>query len=106
MPKSKATKNGEQRVTTNRDNVRHLEYFNNGQWRHSDKCRRITNKECTVKIPKSSFWLELFSENFHTRRIEVDIRFTVISQITIGSYRSLVIDKSEIIENQEQDKEF
>ena len=55
MPKSKATKNGEQRVTTNRDNVRHLEYFNNGQWRHSDKCRRITNKECTVKIPKSSF---------------------------------------------------
>jgi hypothetical protein len=49
MPKSKATKNGEQRITTNRDNIRHLEYFNNGQWRHSDKCRKIANKECTVK---------------------------------------------------------
>jgi hypothetical protein len=55
MPKSKATKNGERRITTNRDNVRHLEYFNNGQWRHSDKCRELTNKDCTLKSSKSSF---------------------------------------------------
>ncbi|MFZ0254024.1 MAG: hypothetical protein WAL28_09510 [Nitrososphaeraceae archaeon] len=55
MQKSKAAKNGEQRITTNRDNIRHLEYFNNGQWRHSDKCRQFTNKECTFKSPKSSF---------------------------------------------------
>lgn len=48
MPKSKATKNGEQRITTNRDKTRHLEYFNNGQWRHSDKCREFTNKECSL----------------------------------------------------------
>ena len=55
MPKSKTAKNGEQRITTNRDNIRHLEYFNNGQWRHSDKCRQFTNKECTFKSLKSSF---------------------------------------------------
>jgi hypothetical protein len=53
MPKSKGTKNGEQRITTNRDNIRHLEYFNNGQWRHSDKCREYTNKACLVRLRKS-----------------------------------------------------
>jgi len=53
MPKSKATKNGDQRITTNRDNARHLEYFNNGQWRHSAKCSEFTNKECTLKSNSS-----------------------------------------------------
>ena len=53
MPKSGGTKNGEQRITTNRDKVRHLEYFNNGQWRHSDKCREFTNKACFVRVRKS-----------------------------------------------------
>ena len=54
MPKSTAAKNGQERITTNRDNVRHLEYFNNGQWRHSDKCREFTNKDFKVKRSTSS----------------------------------------------------
>lgn len=55
MPRSIAAKNGQERITTNRDNVRHLEYFNNGQWRHSDKCSKFTNKECRFKSPNSSY---------------------------------------------------
>ena len=54
MAKSTSAKNGNERITTNRDNIRHLEYFNNGQWRHSDKCRKLTNKECSlVRLKKS-----------------------------------------------------
>ena len=49
MAKSTNAKNGDERITTDRENTRHLEYFNNGQWRHSDKCREFTNKECTIK---------------------------------------------------------
>jgi hypothetical protein len=49
MPKSTAAKNVQERITTNRDNIKHLEYFNNGQWRHSDKCSQFTNKECKLK---------------------------------------------------------
>jgi hypothetical protein len=48
MAKSTSAKNGNERITTNRDNIKHLEYFNNGQWRHSDKCRQFTNKECSL----------------------------------------------------------
>jgi hypothetical protein len=54
MPKPTAAKNGQERIATKADNTRHLEYFNNGQWRHSDKCREYTNKECTVKRSNSS----------------------------------------------------
>ena len=54
MAKSTSAKNGNERITTNRDNIRHLEYFNNGQWRHSDKCRKFTNKECSLVRPKKS----------------------------------------------------
>lgn len=49
MPKPTAAKNGQERVATKPDNTRHLEYFNNGQWRHSDKCREFTNNDCKVK---------------------------------------------------------
>lgn len=49
MARSSAAKNGQERVITDRDNSRHLQYFNNGQWRHSEKCREYTNKECKVK---------------------------------------------------------
>jgi len=49
MAKSTNAKNGDERITTDRENTRHLEYFNNGQWRYSDKCREYTNKECTFK---------------------------------------------------------
>lgn len=54
MPKPTAAKNGQERVTTKPDNTRHLEYFNNGQWRHSDKCHEFTNKDCKVKRSNSS----------------------------------------------------
>ena len=54
MPKPTAAKNGQDRIATKPDNTIHLEYFNNGQWRHSDKCREYTNKECTVERSNSS----------------------------------------------------
>ncbi|HSA73861.1 MAG TPA: hypothetical protein VLD84_07905 [Nitrososphaeraceae archaeon] len=54
MPKPTSAKNGQERIATKPDNTRHLEYFNNGQWRHSDKCRDFTNKDCKVKRSNSS----------------------------------------------------
>lgn len=54
MAKSTAAKNGHERIVTHSNNSRHLEYFNNGQWRHSDKCSAFTNKECRIKRPNSS----------------------------------------------------
>ncbi|HEY7227206.1 MAG TPA: hypothetical protein VH481_03680 [Nitrososphaeraceae archaeon] len=55
MSKSTATKNGQERITIDRDSARHLEYFNNGQWRHSAKCREFTNKDCKIKSANTSF---------------------------------------------------
>ena len=46
---SKSAKNGSERITTDRDNIRHREFFMNGQWRHSPKCKQFTNQDCTVK---------------------------------------------------------
>jgi hypothetical protein len=54
MDRSTTAKNGHERIVTDRDNVKHLEYFMNGQWRHSDNCKDFTNKECTFKTVKSS----------------------------------------------------
>jgi hypothetical protein len=53
MAKSTSAKNRNERITINRDSIRHLEYFNNGRWRHSDKCRDHTNKECSFVLKKS-----------------------------------------------------
>jgi hypothetical protein len=39
-------KNGYQRVTVDREDIRHLEIFNNGSWRHDAACREYTNKDC------------------------------------------------------------
>lgn len=47
-------KNGHERIIIDRDNIKHLGYFMNGQWRHSDRCKDITNRACTVKIWTSS----------------------------------------------------
>ena len=46
MVKSKSAKNGQERVITTNDNSKHLEYFMNGSWRHSTRCKENTNKEC------------------------------------------------------------
>lgn len=54
MARSTSAKNGQERIITDRDNSRHLQYFNNGQWRHSEKCREYTNKECKVKALHNS----------------------------------------------------
>ena len=54
MERSRTAKNGHERITTKRDNIKHLEFFMNGQWRHSDKCKDFTNKECNMKINTSS----------------------------------------------------
>lgn len=48
MDKSGTAKNGHERIITDRDNARHLQYFNNGQWRHSENCKQFTNKDCIV----------------------------------------------------------
>ncbi len=48
MGGSITAKNGQERIITDQDNQRHLQYFMNGQWRHSDKCKGFTNKECIV----------------------------------------------------------
>jgi hypothetical protein len=49
MGRSGSAKNGDERVVTDRDNQKHLQYFMNGQWRHSDKCKEFTNAQCTTK---------------------------------------------------------
>lgn len=54
LGRSLTTKNGQERIITDRDNQRHLQFFMNGQWRHSDKCKAFTNKECMVKVWRSS----------------------------------------------------
>ena len=46
MARSTSAKNGQERVVNDRDNAKHLEYFMNGQWRHSNNCKDFTNKEC------------------------------------------------------------
>jgi hypothetical protein len=42
-------KNGHQRVIVDRDDIKHLEFFMNGSWRHDPKCRELTNKDCRYK---------------------------------------------------------
>jgi hypothetical protein len=45
-PELNNPKNGYQRVTVDREDMRHLEVFNNGSWRHDAACREYTNKDC------------------------------------------------------------
>jgi hypothetical protein len=54
MERSKSAKNGHERITIDRDNSRHREFFMNGSWRHSPKCKQFTNQECSIKIAKTS----------------------------------------------------
>ena len=50
MAKSTSAKNGHERIVNDRDNAKHLEYFMNGQWKHSENCKTFTNKECTKTV--------------------------------------------------------
>ncbi|MGE0243501.1 MAG: hypothetical protein AB7F53_06685 [Nitrososphaeraceae archaeon] len=47
--KSNTAKNGDERIITDNDNNKHLEFFMNGSWRHSSKCKNATNNQCTKK---------------------------------------------------------
>jgi hypothetical protein len=49
--KFKSSKNGETRIVFDNNKDKHLEYFMNGSWRHSPKCKENTNKVCD-KIQK------------------------------------------------------
>ena len=98
MAKSKAAKNGEERVTTNRDNIRHLEYFNNGQWRHSSKCKEFTNRECQVKWPDSSLefvilvWYCAFQLMLYVNSNVQDSRYIIFSLRHESSISSFMIN--------------
>ena len=52
MARSTSAKNGHERIVSDRDNAKHLEYFMNGQWKHSENCKTFTNKECSLKTVK------------------------------------------------------
>ena len=54
MARSTNAKNGHERVINDRDNAKHLQYFMNGQWKHSENCKNLTNKECSFKVVKST----------------------------------------------------
>ncbi len=54
IARSTTAKTGHQRVVSDRDNAKHLEYFMNGQWKHSENCKDFTNKECSFKPVKST----------------------------------------------------
>ena len=70
MARSTTAKNGHERITTNRDNIRHLEYFMNGQWRHSYKCKEFTNKECVIKIIRQHFTINNRDKTRSNMRVE------------------------------------
>ena len=51
---SRTARDGHERVVTDRDNQKHLQYFRNGNWWHSDSCKVYTNKECTTNLRQIS----------------------------------------------------
>lgn len=74
MSKSTSAKNGHERIVTDRENSRHLEYFNNGQWRHSEKCREFTNKDCKIKKPKQLIVFFIIIPSQYFRVFKTSIR--------------------------------
>ena len=47
--KSSTAKNCDERIILDSNNNKHLEFFMNGSWRHSNKCKNATNSQCTKK---------------------------------------------------------
>ena len=46
-PRYGPPRNGDEKVEADRDGIKHLEYFMNGSWRHSQKqCRTRVNPQC------------------------------------------------------------
>jgi hypothetical protein len=46
LSKSKNTRNNDERIITDNNHNKHLEFFMNGSWRHSSKCKKNTNTSC------------------------------------------------------------
>ena len=44
--KSNTAKNGDERVIIDSTNNKHLEFFMNGSWRHSSRCKIVINGQC------------------------------------------------------------
>jgi dynactin complex subunit len=42
--------NGTRRIEKETDGINHLQIFYNGSWRHDQKCKLKTNKECTIGV--------------------------------------------------------
>ena len=42
--------NGSRRIQKETDGATHLQIFYNGSWRHDQKCKLKTNKDCTIGI--------------------------------------------------------
>ena len=49
IKKSNTAKNGDERVIVDSNNEKHLEFFMNGSWRHSNKCKTGLNSQCIRK---------------------------------------------------------
>jgi hypothetical protein len=47
--KSNTAKNSDERVIIDNNNNKHLEFFMNGSWRHSHKCKTVVNSQCIKK---------------------------------------------------------
>ncbi|MGE5635059.1 MAG: hypothetical protein ACM3VV_07485 [Deltaproteobacteria bacterium] len=47
--KSNTAKNGDERVIIDSNNNKHLEFFMNGSWRHSNKCNIVLKNQCIKK---------------------------------------------------------
>ncbi|MGD1837567.1 MAG: hypothetical protein ACPKPY_05865 [Nitrososphaeraceae archaeon] len=47
--KSTSTKNCDERIIVDSNKDKHLEYFMNGSWRHSNNCKKHVNNTCTRK---------------------------------------------------------
>ena len=49
MARSPSAKNGQEHVVNDRDNAKHLEYFMNGQWRHSNNVKTLLTKNVLLR---------------------------------------------------------
>jgi len=47
--KSNTAKNTDERVIIDNNNNKHLEFFMNGSWRHSHRCKSVVNSQCIKK---------------------------------------------------------
>jgi len=49
LRRSNTVKNRDERIIIDNNNNNHLEFFINGSWRHSNKCKINVNNQCIKK---------------------------------------------------------